>query len=168
MIEIQNPSMDGMTICVQCSQIFQKNRRDQKYCRDACRKNAYQTKDRKENPKNSTESPDKRRRNEVLFDTAKRLAEELYGLPPCERLGYIKTVVDVARDGNAKLVRILTNKILLKPDRSKKRLFHRECPATYFTISEAADKYCRKFWDASVYDVVHRKAPEPETGEVFT
>jgi hypothetical protein len=103
----------------------------------------------------------------VFFDLALRLAEELYTRSPLERLGYMKDLIDKARGGNLQLREILTNGILLKPDRTKKRLFHRRCPAAYFTIAEAANRYCWKFWGASVVDVVRGIASEPSTGEVI-
>lgn len=77
-------------------------------------------------------------------------------------------LIEQARSGNKKLREILANEYLLKAGRDKPHLFHRRSPAVYFTISQAADRYCRKFWGANVREVVYGISPEPPTGEVIS
>ncbi|WP_416915638.1 MAG: hypothetical protein ACMUJJ_01020 [Roseicyclus sp.] len=127
-----------------------------------------QEKSRSSIPANASNSVTIRRDQAELFDLAMRLAEGLYSLPPVDRLGYLKDVVDVARSGeSAKVRKILTFPDLLYPDRNEERLFWRRSPSVYCTISQAADRYCRKFWNAGVVDVVRGLVPEPPTGEVL-
>lgn len=102
----------------------------------------------------------------IFFDKALRLAELLYTLPVPLRLGFMQDLIAQARAGDKKLRQILTNQYLLRPDHNEKWLFHRKCPASYFTIAQAADRYCRKFWGYGVKDVVYGIATEPPTGEV--
>lgn len=151
--------------CHHCKSSFRKRRKDQKYCSDRCRKDHHQKKVRSEVPCNSKNSHRKRRSNLELFDSAKRLAEILYNLPPFERLGFMKELVDQAREGSSKLRGILTNAVLLKPDYHNRRLFYRGQPRVYLTIAQAAEAYCRYFWSASVADVVYGRVSEPPTGE---
>ena len=162
-----NTTSEAVAVCANCHQTFERRRKDQIYCGARCRKASHQKADRKLHPKNSKCSPTTWRKNMEFFDTAARLAEELYSKPPSERLGHMKDLVDRARAGNTKLREILTNPILLKPDRKSKRLFHRRCPVSYYTIAQAADRYCRKFWKSGVVKVVRGIAPEPPTGEVL-
>lgn len=100
----------------------------------------------------------------VFFDTAKRMAESLYSLPPFLRLGLMQEVIALARAGDPALRRILTHHLLLRPDQSSAWLFHRRAPASYLTIAQAADRYCLRFWGHGVADVVMGRAPEPATG----
>jgi len=96
-----------------------------------------------------------------------RLAEEYYALPPQERLGNLKNMIELARAQPGRLRSLLVNRMLLKPSRSNKRLFVRRLPYNYFTISELADRYCRRFWNAGVHDVLFGRVEEPPTGEVL-
>lgn len=154
--------------CAHCNKRFRRSRRDQIHCSSNCRKLHSQKARRQGNSVNSRSSPTKRRRDQEFFDVSLRLGERLYGLPVGERLGFMQTLIEEARSGNTALREILSNHYLLKANWEKPYLFHRECPATYFTIAQAADRYCRKFWRASVRAVVYGRAPEPPTGEVIT
>jgi hypothetical protein len=155
------------SICPQCGASFEL-RSNKRFCSPTCRKLYSQQQARSERPANASSSPSIRREQGELFDLAMRMAERLYTLPPGERLGYLKDVVDLARSGRCpKLRKILTFPNLLYPDRENKGLFWRRSPSTYCTISQAADRYCWKFWGAGVADVVKGIAPEPPTGEVL-
>ena len=158
-------ALAGQSTCPSCKDEFPPKRRDQIYCRPACRKASFQKGDRKKNPKNSTSSLSKKRDNELFFDIALRLAEMFYTMPPRDRLGFINGLVDAARSGNTKLRHVLTNKVLLKPDLQRKRLFYRRCHLSYLTIAQIAVRFCRHFWSAGVKNVVTFKVPEPPTGE---
>lgn len=103
----------------------------------------------------------------VFFDKARRMAEDLYGLPISERLGYVRQIVRDARLGDNKLRQILTNQYLLRAKSDSRRLFHRNCPQSYYTIAQVADRYCQVFWKRDVRSVTFGLAAEPETGEVF-
>lgn len=142
-------------------------RRNKRFCSATCRKLNSQQQARSLRPANASNSRSIRRDQEELFDLAMRMAERLYTMPPGQRLGYVKEVVDLARSGRCPKVRkVLTLPALIRPDKSRKGLFWRRSPATYCTISQAADFYCRKFWGAGVVDVVRGVASEPSTGEV--
>lgn len=154
--------------CAHCGKSFRRARRNQVHCSPRCRKAHSQKTRRMENPINSRTSPTKRRREQEFFELSLRIAERLYGLPVGERLGFMQNLIEEARMGNTAMREILSNRYLLKANRSKPYLFHRRCPSAYFTIAQAAERYCRKFWRASVRDVVYGLAPEPPTGEVIT
>jgi ribosomal protein S27AE len=164
---IMNPKQKTVS-CPQCGSTFMKRRKDQTYCKDTCRKLTYQKKDRAANPMNSQSSQAKRRTNLEFFDTALRLAERLYTTPPHQRLGFMKHLIDTARSGDKKLQDILTNQYLLRDPNKEKSLYYLRRPTCYKTIAQAADAYCRKFWGASVANVVKGIADEPEAGEVVT
>ena len=93
------------------------------------------------------------------------LAEKLYTLPVDERLGFMKDIVDDARSGNTKLRQLLLNPAILRARWDEKHLFHRRCPRAYRTIGQAADAYCRRYWGASLRDVLYGKAQEPDCCE---
>lgn len=153
--------------CENCGQSFTRKRKDKRFCSEHCRKDKFQKKDRKINPRNSKQSNTKRRENEEIFDKSKRLSEQLYSLPPSERLGYLKDLIDLARRGETKLRSLLTNKYLLSAGVDEAWLFPRRCPRSYRTISQAANSYCIRFWNASIHKVVRKQIEEPETGEIL-
>jgi hypothetical protein len=93
------------------------------------------------------------------------LAAWLYTTPPRDRLGLMSTLIKAAREHDTVLRNILTDPRLLSASPIiDKRLFFRKAPASYRTIAQAADAYCRKFWGHGVKDVVSNKCPEPPTG----
>lgn len=162
------PASTPNKLCPNCENLFVRKRSDQIFCTPTCRKSLHQKKAREATPQNSASSPTKRRVNLVFFDKALRLAELIYTAPISERLGLMQSIVASARGGNSELRQILTNKLLRYPDRSRVWLFHNRCPSSFLTISEAANNYCKKFWNADVRDVVYGHTPEPESGEVST
>ena len=94
------------------------------------------------------------------------MAATLYSLPPSERLGHMKVLIDEARAGNTQLREILSNHKLLHPDPfGDVWLFYRRS-RSYCTIAQAANNYCKRYWKANVSDVVYCRCKEPETGEV--
>ena len=152
--------------CPQCGVSF-PFRSNKRFCSPTCRKLHSQRELRAKSPAIADNSRDIQREQMECFDLAMRMAEHLYTLPPAERFGYIKDIVDLGRSGECPRVRkILTFPNLLYPDPCRKHLFWRRCPSTHLTISQAADRYCRHFWKASVVDVVRGIAPEPPTGEI--
>jgi hypothetical protein len=158
--------MTCSTQCLNCNCAFASRRSDQKYCNANCRKAHWQKTIRAIAPINSQSSLSKRRSNLEFFDKSLRLAEELYTLPPQQRLGFMQHLIRDARSGNSQLRNILLNKYLLYAE--ERWLFHRRCPESYRTITQGADIYCRSFWGDSVRNVVMGVAEEPETGEVST
>ena len=55
---------------------------------------------------------------------------------------------------------------LIRPNPNDRHLFYRGCPS-YCTISQAADRYCRRSpWNAGIAAVVRGEVPEPPTGEI--
>lgn len=154
-------------VCPICCEQFKPKRNDQKYCSPRCRKQNYQRKDREKHPRNAQNNRDVKTENRRQRERAIDLAETLYELPPAYRLGFMKELIDAARSGDAKLKSIFTNPDLLNASRNEPWLFHRRCPASYLTISQAANQYCKRFWNSSVGPVVKGEVPEPPTGEVF-
>ena len=153
--------------CAHCGDSFIRARKDKRFCRDTCRKLSSQRKCRLENPVNARNDRDARRCQLETFDLAFRMAERLYTMPPSDRLGYLKDIIDIARSGDsARTARVLTMPLLLRPDPTRTGLFWRRSPKAYLTIAQAANRYCLHFWNASVVDVVRGLAPEPPTGEV--
>lgn len=154
-------------ICPVCGQDF-AYRKGKTYCSATCRKANHQKKDRQQTPANAANRRDIRIDQAQVFELAMRLAETLYTMPPGERLGYMEYLVQLARSGDQpRLRKILTMPKLVKPDPSDEHLFWRG-ERVYCTISQAANRYCLRFWGASVQDVVRGIAPEPPTGEVET
>ena len=147
------------TNCQYCKNPF-IYRKSKKFCCSNCRVYACRPK------QNSQCSPAKRRKNLMLYDTAMRLAEMLYSLPPHQRLGYMKTLIDKARAGDTKLRDILSNHTLRHPDPIKDRWLFYRGSRNYCTIAQAAQNYCKRFWHEDISDVVYCRCPEPPTGEV--
>ncbi|OWU85850.1 hypothetical protein ATO6_02835 [Oceanicola sp. 22II-s10i] len=150
--------------CLCCGTTFYRLKANQKFCSPRCRKQSHQVADRERNPKNSSCSPSVRRTNYIALRRARDLAEMLYSMPPGERLGFMKRLVDDARGGDAALRSILTNPHLLRASPADRHLFYRRCPASYVTISQAAHAYCKKTWGTGVVRVVRGMAEEPATG----
>lgn len=155
-------------VCPTCSQSFTKRRRDQKYCAPKCRKQNYQQRDRAKNPRNAKNSKETASTNRRHYERALYLAEMLYGLPTSERLGFMKELIDAARSGDAKMKSIFTDPKLLNASHDEPWLFYRSLPTLFLTISQAANEYCKCYWNSSVGPVVRGEVPEPPTGEVFS
>ena len=155
-------------LCPQCGESF-PYRSNKRFCSPRCRKTHATKRYRVAYPRNATNSPSEKRQQAEDFDLALRLAESLYArTTPINRLGFMEALIQIARNGESpQLRRILTNPDLIFPDPTKKYLFHRRAPAVFYTISQAANRYClRSSWGASVVDVVRGNVPEPETGEI--
>ena len=146
--------------CINCGNIFLAKRKDKKYCSDNCRKDFSRI------TQNSFCSPTKSRTNAEFFDKARRLGDHLYDLPPTARLGYMKELVDEARNGNTKLREILSNWKLRHPHPENDTWMFPRGRRAYSTIAQAAQSYCWKFWKANVDDVVYDRVDEPPTGEI--
>jgi hypothetical protein len=163
-IVVENDQLPNskLRLCKHCECQFEARRKDKVYCSTKCR--VYSSRP----IQNSEHSNAKKRKNAEFFDTALRMAERLYSLPPFERLGYLKDLIDEARSGNTKLREILSNYKLLHPHpKNEKWMFPRKSRA-YSTIAQAAHGYCWLFWKADVYDVVYNRAPEPEDGVIHS
>ena len=159
-VEIAQESNPKLRLCKHCEGQFEARRKDMVYCSANCRVYASRP------IQNSQHSPAKARKNYELFDTAMLMGERLYSLPPFERFGYIKDLIDDARSGNTKLREILSNYKLLHPNpENESWMFPRRC-RQYSTIAQAAHIYCWKFWNADVGDVVYCWVPEPDDGVV--
>ena len=147
-------------VCLHCGHTF-KYRSNKKFCSDNCRKR------NNEGTNNSFLRKTKRRDNAMLFDRAMRLAEGLYTLPPIQRLGFVKDLIDVARQGeDAQLRDILSNYRLLRANPKTETHFFYRGSRDYRTIAQVASNYCKRYWLAEVKDVVYNRVPEPPTGEV--
>ena len=148
--------------CCVCGTTIQSQRSTKKYCSANCRQKANR------NQQNSASSKTKARTNAEFFDRAKRIAEELYTLPPERRLGFMQSLIAEARAGNTKLREVLTNQKLLRPNPlEEKHLFYRSEP-TFCTIAQAAQYFCKRYWKANVADVAYNRVKEPDTGEAIS
>ena len=153
--------------CAECDATFLQRNKNQKYCSSRCRKDRYQRADREKYPTNAATSPATARRQYEFYQRALDLAEQLYSLPPNQRLRFINSLVEAARTDDRVLANIFTNPKFLYPDLEEKWIFYRRCPRSYVTISQAANAYCHRFWGAPVTEVVRGSVPEPATGEIF-
>lgn len=143
-------------------------RSNKKFCSSKCRKLSSQQTIRITTPVNSKNSKCKKREQYELFDTALRLAEILYTLPPSERLGFMEHLILMARSGeHPKLKQILKMPTLLKANSENELLFWRHAAANHRTISQAANNYCKRFWKRNVIFVMNNLDYEPNTGEVI-
>lgn len=151
---------DHYKTCEYCEKEF-PYRKNKRFCSENCRKYANRP------TQNGQESPTKKRELIERYDLAILLGEQLYDLKPDQRLGFIKDLIDRARGGEKQLRHILSNPELRKidPERENHKLPRKS--KAYFTITQAASHYCKRFWKANVWEVVSGKVPEPETGEIF-
>ena len=157
------PTSQDVCITRKCQRCLKPilGRPNKLYCSSNCRKRHNEPK------RNASYSPTKRREQLEFFDRALRLAECLYSIPPNQRLGFLKELVDLAREGdNGQLRLILTNYLLRHPNPIYDRhLFHRRNRA-YPTIAQAVNYYCKRFWKADAKLVVYNKVPEPDDGVI--
>jgi hypothetical protein len=133
-------SADTIILCPVCISSFEPKRSNQKYCTMSCQKNASR----------GSRAAEAKSRNEKHYGRALDLAELIYTAPINQRLGIMKTILESGRGEDAFLRNILTDPKLLGAAPGDKHLFHRRCPSSYRTISQAADAYCRKFFGLSV------------------
>lgn len=151
---------EAVRCCIRCRMAIE-GRLNKKFCSSNCRKRSSEPK------RNSQESPTKRRENMEFFERAKRLAEELYLVPPPERLGFMSGLIAFARtQDDAQLKDILSNYILLHPHPKNDTFLFPKSSPSYCTIAQAASNYCKRYWRANVKDVVYWRVEEPDTGEV--
>ena len=155
---LDNTTGGGLATCLHCHSKM-PCRANKKYCSDRCRQYGNR------NKQNSQNSKGKARENYELFDTARLMADRFHDLPPFERLGHMKALIDEARGGNTKLRNLLSNYYLRHPNKPDEWL-HARGSRQYMTIAQAANAYCWRFWGTHVTDVVYDRCDEPETGEV--
>ena len=147
-------------LCPQCSSEV-TGRPDKTFCTSNCRKR------HSEPTRNSRSSPTKRRENREFFDRALRLSEELYSIPPNQRLGFMKDLIDHARLGEDRQIQdILTNYVLLHPNPYQDFHLFPKRSRSYCTIAQAASNYCKRFWRKDVRLVVYNKVGYPYDGVV--
>jgi len=156
--------------CPACQTDFVATRKDKRFCSRACQKKSSENSAR--GPRTNALSSDARQRNRQHYSLSHSLCETYYNTPPQQRLGYLKGLVDSAREPanqQDKAIRnVFTHKALAYPNRHEKSLFYRSQPYTYCTISELVNRYCKRFLGASSKTVLtspHFK--EPATGEVI-
>ena len=151
--------------CSACGESFEYSRKDKKFCSRKCQKKSSQNSARF--TQNSDLCRAKRRQNIELYDLALRLAERLYTMPNCQRLGYLNYLVNQARSKPGILREVLSNRTLLRPNPATENWkFWRGSPE-YLTIAQAANRYCLHFWGYGVVTVVMNRCSEPPTGEIF-
>lgn len=160
-------SPPSQSVCPNCASLF-PYRSNKTYCSPRCRDAAKKRKARRKNPTNASHSISKARAQHEKFELAERMAERLYSMPPFERLGYLDTIIRLARNGHSPLVRdILTTPQLIRPNPTHTYLFYRGRPSVYCTISQAANRYTVwSPWRSTVDRVVKGLVPEPPTGVV--
>lgn len=140
-------------LCPTCGKGFVPRRKDARFCRPLCQQKSSR------GPRTIKDSHAERDRNRRHYSRARELADDLYSLPPGQRLGYMRELIAAAREGNTDLRAILTDKAVMCGS-------SRYTPKGRLTIAQAADRYCRAFWGHDVKAVVYGKAPEPPTGEI--
>lgn len=145
-------------ICEHCGAAYEARRSTKRFCSDTCRVYANRP------LQNAYNSPTKRRKDAEFFDAALRIGEALYALPLDQQLGYMQNLITQARNGDSKLRQILTNHKLLKPNPVRELWLFPYGTPMYCTIAQAAKRYCWKFWEADVSDVVYCRVAEPPTG----
>jgi hypothetical protein len=150
----------GLTTCPQCLSSF-PYRKGKTYCRPTCRVYASRPK------QNSEFSITKKRQNALFFDKARRIGNMLYDLPPFERLGFMKDMIDEARAGNTQLRELLSNYKLRHPHPVDEAWMFPRGNREYCTLAQAADRYCWRFWGTHVTDVVYCRCEEPDDGRNF-
>ena len=153
---------EGRRECPNCEDVFKPRRPNMKFCCANCRK-AHSR-----GIRNSQNSKATARENMEFFDTAIRMGNRYYDLPPYERDGYMSELIADARAGNTQLRKILSNWKLLHPNPVDERWMLPRGSWAYGTIAQEAQQYCWKYWgkDVNVRDVVYARIPEPPTGEV--
>jgi hypothetical protein len=143
--------------CLHCKSTFPQ-RSNKKYCSPKCRQYGNRVK------QNSTNSPTTARDVEETLHSARALADLIYDLPTSEQLGFMRELIESARDGNTKLRRVLSNQYIRHLPKEQDWV-RGHGSRDNFTISEMANRYCWRFWKANVTDVVYGLCEEPETGE---
>ena len=147
--------------CKHCERPYKPHRSDQQFCGAKCRVYASRS------TQNALSSPTVARTNAEFFDTARLMGERLYQLPPKERLGHIQSLIADARQGNVQLRNLLSNWKLRRPHPENETWMFPRGSRAYCTIAQAAQNYCKRFWNANVDDVVYCRVSEPPTGEVY-
>jgi len=134
-------------VCQECLEEFQAKRKDAKFCTPACRRASH-----RESVGNTiTEA----RRNKEFFDLHMRMCETYYGLRPDQRQDYLQDLIEKAWGGDTMIRRILTNRVLLRPDYSETHLFYRGNPE-WPTLAQEAHAYAKFNWDAGIVYVLDR------------
>jgi hypothetical protein len=154
--------IDKPTICCPvCSTEFVQARNSQKYCGKACQNNAAR------GPRNTAVSANTKTENRIHYTRAAWLCHDLYKLPPGDRLGAMRELIEVARERDSVLRRILSDPRLLGAPMGSSlgKLFPDNKNPEVKNIAKAADLYCRMFWGHGVGDVVYKCCSVPPTGE---
>lgn len=122
--------------CPKCSQDFVPKRSNQKYCSDACRKNATRGARKTENMN----------RNIHHYAYATDLENMVYSVTPSERLGVMMHILEHVHH-DAGLRNILSDPKLLReePRKSGRK-----------NIAKAANAYTQKFFGLSIQTYLHR------------
>jgi hypothetical protein len=89
--------------------------------------------------------------------------ETYYGTKPGERLGLIKSWLDLARAGNSHLRSVFCRPDFIKSHDSD--ACFRGCSSSP-PVPYLANRFCHQFLGCHIWDWVQSHAPEPDTGEV--
>ena len=143
------------SLCPRCKTSF-PYRSNKKFCSAECRKLSHQDATRKAIPYNATNSRHEARVQEELFELHDILSQQLYELPPFERLGFLESKIMMARNGrHPKIKKILTTPRFIVPTSEQRRRFHLKHPHTYKGFGAAANSYSLfSPWNSSVDKVV--------------
>lgn len=155
--------------CPACKADFVATRKGKRFCSRKCQKRTSQNAAR--GPRTNRASPTSRKRNEAHYSLSHSLCEGFYKTPPQHRLGFLKDLVDRARQPASQydkaIKNVLTHKQLTYPDRQDRSLFYRGQPFTYCTISELVNRYCKKLLGASSKTVLTSPNFKENTGEIL-
>ena len=130
------------------------------FCSGNCRKRSSEKK------QNSFASREKNNRNMRLFDSASRMARIYFQLPPFERLGLMRELIIIAREGDGKMRSILSNTYLMDNENDYGNPFKGKRGKSYGSLARECEAYCQYYWNASARDVVCNTATEPYDGVI--
>ena len=145
--------------CPNCRTLFHAKRPNQSYCGRTCQKNATR------GPRAGNLSSDQRDDNRRDWSLLCWLNKTYYNTRPDERLGLVKDWLDAARDGDARLGRVLSKPAYRAPYKDDRIIFFRRCWA-YPPVPLMADLFCQKLRRCRVWEWVNGSAPEPDSKEV--
>ena len=151
--------MSQKRFCKHCKVLI-TGRPHKLFCSGNCRKRSSEKK------QNSYASREKNNRNMRLFDSASRMARIYFKLAPFERLGLMRELIIIAREGDGKMRSILSNAYLMDDENDYGNPFRGKRGKSYGSLARECEAYCQHYWNASARDVVCSIATEPYDGVI--
>lgn len=161
--------MSAQALCPQCGDLF-PSRSNKKFCTQKCRKAHHRLVMRKETPEAKNNMlPSEQRRNLELRHLNLVLSEKVYRMAPNQRLGYVESVLQIARSESGGLLRfLLQNTKYQYPNPHDRGLFFMSAPKAYKTFPQLCNHYLLNSpWNCYLTDFL-KGVPDPSTGEVLS